>query len=193
MHRYSIDNDNYIKVFVGLTVVSAVINAILNIVIIPTIVKSNVLIQLVSLGLSFFISFELIFLIFDKWLWKLSFFNKLIKCPDISGKWEGTIKNPKFPEINAKVEILQTWTKIIINLKTDTAKSKTTALTFFVEDSNNPELCYIYFNKSTTKKLVSHGGTGVLTYVKDEDKLTGYYYTDKHRENHGDINLKRIH
>ena len=141
MHRYSIDNDSYIKILVGLTVVSALLNAMINIFIIPAIVKNDVLIQLVTLALSFFISFELIFVIFDKWLWKCWIFNKLTKCPNISGKWEGTINNPKFPEISTQVEIVQTWTKIIINLETETAKSKTKALTFYVEDSGNPELC----------------------------------------------------
>lgn len=192
MHRYSTDNDNYIKVLVILTVVSAVVNAIINIIIIPSIIKTNLFIQLASLTLSFFISFELIFEIFDKWLWKFPFFNKITKCPNISGKWKGTVDNPKFPEVNVDVEIKQSWTKIIINLRTENAKSKTKALTFYAEDSNNPEICYVYFNESTTKKLTSHGGTGILTFFKDRNMLVGHYYTDKHRENYGDIILKKI-
>lgn len=192
MHRYSIDNDNYIKVLVFLTVVSALFNAIINIVIIPLIIKNDFFIQVISLAVSFFISFELIFGIFDKWLWKFSFLNKLINYPNISGKWEGTIDNHIFPKVNVNVEIKQSWTKIIINLRTENAKSKTKALTFHAEDSNNPEIYYVYFNESSTKKLSHHGGTGVLTFRKDENILEGYYYTDKHRGNHGDIVLKKI-
>lgn len=193
MHRYSIDNDSYIKILVGLTVVSALLNAMIDIFIIPAIVKNDVLIQLVSLSVSFFISFELIFLIFDRLLWKWWFFNKLIKYPNISGKWKGTIDNHEFPVVEAIVEIKQTWTKIIIILETETAKSKTKSLTFYAEDSdNNPEIYYVYENKSNTKKLSHHGGTGELTFVKDKNMLVGQYYTDKFRENHGDIVLNKI-
>ena len=192
MHRYSTDNDNYVKMLVGLTIASAIFNAIINIIIIPSIIKNNFLIQLVSLVLSYFITFELIFEIFDKLLWKFSVFNKFIKCPNISGKWKGTIDNHEFPKVNVDVEIKQSWTKISIKLQSKNAKSKTKALTFFVEDSDNPEICYVYFNESTTKKLTSHGGTGILTFLKDENRLVGYYYTDKHRENNGDIILEKI-
>ena len=192
MHRYSIDNDSYIKILVGLTVVSALFNAMINIVIIPAIVKNDVLIQLVTLALSYFITFELIFVIFDKWLWMCWIFNKLTKCPNISGKWDGTIDNHEFPVVNASVEIKQTWTKIIINLVTENAKSKTKALTFYAEDSDNPEIYYVYESKSKTKNLSHHDGTGVLTLVKDKNRLEGYYYTDKFRKKHGDICLDKI-
>ncbi len=192
MHSYSTDNDNYVKVLMVLTIVSAAFNGIINIIIIPSIIKNNLFIQLVSLFLSFFITFELIFGIFDKLLWKFSFFNKIIKCPNISGKWKGTIDNHEFPKVNVDVEIKQSWTKISIKLQSKNAKSKTKALTFYVDDSDNPEIYYVYFNESTTKKLTSHGGTGILTFLKDENRLVGNYYTDKHRENYGDIFLEKI-
>ena len=89
------------------------------------------------------------------------------------------------------MEIKQRWTKIIINLKTETAISKTKALTFFAEDTTNPELCYVYYNEATTTNLKSHGGTGRLTFYKDKNQLIGDYYTDKHRENHGTIILNK--
>lgn len=191
MHRYSIDNDYYVTILATITLFSAILNAIINIIIIPTIITNNLLIQLACFIISFFISFEAILLLFDRCLWKLSFINKIIKCPNISGNWEGIINNPDYPQIPAEVEIKQTWTKIIINLKTETAITKTKALTFFAEDSDNPELCYIYYNESTTTKLKSHGGTGRLTFHKDKNSLEGDYYTDKHRKNHGTVVLNR--
>ena len=184
MHRYSIDNDYYVTILGAITLFSAILNAIINIIIIPTIITNNLLIQLVCLIISFFISFEAILLLFDRCLWKVSFINKIIKCPNISGNWEGIIHNPDYPQIPVEVEIKQTWTKIIINLKTE-------ALTFFAEDSDNPDLWYIYYNESTTTKLKSHGGTGRLTFHKDKNTLERDYYTDKHRTNHGTLVLNK--
>ena len=144
-------------------------------------------------GYSFhlFFGFGSVFWLFDNWLWKVSFINNMIKYPDISGKWIGTIDNPKYNPISTEVTIKQTWSKININLRTKTADSNTKALSFFVADYDNPRLTYIYYNKSKTTNLKSHGGTGDLEFIKSENVLKGDYYTDKQRINHGTIYLKR--
>ena len=193
MHNYSVDNDTQVTIMWILTITSALINALINIYILPKLefAATNIVYQILSLIIFYILSFETIFNIFDKYLWKLPVINNYINYPNISGEWKGTINNPKYNPISTKVEIKQTWTKIIMNLKTETAKSKTEALAFFVEDSMNPELNYIYFNEATTKNLKHHGGTGKLTFYKDKNMLKGSYYTNEHRENHGTITLKR--
>ncbi|MBQ2831380.1 hypothetical protein [Methanobrevibacter sp.] len=193
MHSYSIDTNNYSTILWFVTILSALLNAGLNIFILPKfgITGDNLNLQLLGLLISFFVSFNVIFWLFDYYIWKLSIINYLIKYPNISGKWTGTINNPDYEPIPTEVEIKQTWTKININLKTKTANSNTKALAFFVEDYDNPKLIYMYYNESETADLKSHGGTAKLEFLKSENVLKGDYYTDKHRTNQGTIYLKR--
>lgn len=193
MHSYSIDIDNYNTIMGFIIMGSALLILFVNIVILPFfgLTNDNLYSQIFGLFVSPILSFGGIFGLFDNYLWKVSFINKLIKCPNISGKWTGTIKNPEYDPISAEVIIKQTWSKININLRTETADSDTEALAFFVKKYENPRLAYIYYNTSETTDLKSHGGTGKLEYFKSDNVLKGEYYTDKHRTNHGTIYLER--
>ena len=83
-----------------------------------------------------------------------------------------------------------TWTKIIMNLYTPTASSRTTTLTFFTQNSSNPSLTYVYYNIAKNSDILqSHGGTGHLIFYKENQVLEGNYYTDEKRDNHGTIKL----
>jgi len=194
MHNYSIDVDNYTTIMWFITMGSALLIVFINIFIFPVlgITGDNIYSQLIGLFLSSIISFGGIFSLFDKYLWKVPLINSWIKCPNISGKWVGTIENPDYDPISTEVLIKQTWTKININLRTETADSDTEALAFSVENYENPRLKYIYYNTSETTNLKAHGGTGKLEFLKNDNILKGEYYTDKHRSNHGKICLKRI-
>lgn len=193
MHSYSIDIDNYKTIMRVIIMGSALLIVFINMVVLPFLGLSNdnIYSQIIGLFLSSILSFGGIFWLFDNCLWKVSFINKLIKYPDISGKWTGTINNSDYDPISTEVIIKQTWSKININLRTETADSDTEALAFFVSKYENPRLTYIYYNTSETTDLKSHGGTGKLEYFKSDNVLKGEYYTDKHRTNHGTIYLER--
>ena len=77
-----------------------------------------------------------------------------------------------------------------MNLYTPTARSRTTTLTFFTQNSSNPSLTYVYYNIAKNSDILqSHGGTGHLIFYKENQVLEGNYYTDEKRDNHGTIKL----
>ena len=195
MHRYSLDKENYERIWYIIILISTVFDVIINAIIIPKLqclFSNQIIFILFSIFITTLVSFYGFYYLFNNYLWKCRLINKKIGCPNISGNWKGKITNSKH-SIQTEVEIRQTWTEIVMNLKTATASSKTTALSFFTEDSKNPEIIYIYENKvRNTNKFHSHGGTGKLTFFKEEDKLIGNYYTDEQRETHGKIELKKI-
>ncbi|WP_295725934.1 hypothetical protein [uncultured Methanobrevibacter sp.] len=193
MHRYSVDKDNYEKIWYILIFISAIFDVIVNTWIIPfmqDLIPNPILSGLLSSFIISLLCFYGIFYAFDKWLWKAPIIGMWVDCPNISGKWEGEINNDKGYNIKVDVEIIQTWTKIIMNLYTPTARSRTTTLTFFTQNSSNPSLTYVYYNIAKNSDILqSHGGTGHLIFYKENQVLEGNYYTDEKRDNHGTIKL----
>lgn len=193
MHRYSIDKDNYETIWYVLIFLSAILDMIINIYFLPFLQKSipNIVLSgLLSSLIIILFCFYGVYYLFDNFLWKAPLIRKWVGCPNISGYWEGEISNNKGLKIKVSVEIKQTWTKIILNLYTETASSKTTTLAFFTENSNNPSLIYVYQNITKNSDILhDHGGTGKLTFYKDKMMLEGNYYTDEKRKNNGIIKL----
>ena len=133
--------------------------------------------------------FMLFFYTFDRYLWKLKFFNN----PNLGGKWNGNIKtsHSKGKEIDVEVTIKQTWSSISIVLKTSDSKSKSKTASISLSESR---LVYQYFNEplsSSVATLHKHYGVTFLDF-EVSDKLEGNYFTCRDRQTHGEIFLKRI-
>lgn len=196
MHRYSIDNDHYELILYSILLISAIFDLILTKIvsdILQSLISDHTILMIISFLFSTILCFYGGYYLFDNFIWKWNIINKIINCPNISGEWEGEIINKNYSPIKTNVEIKQTWSKIIINLNTETARSQTTTLGFFTNNSRNPKVTYIYYNKVVNSDILNdHGGSAELTYYKDENKLEGFYYTDQKRNNDGKIILRKI-
>lgn len=196
MHNYSTDKNNSQYIIGILLIISFILDFTINSIInngLSNLISDPFFVFFIIHIFTFIVSFGILFWLFDTKLWKLKIINNFVGCPDVSGKWKGYIYSTNYQPTETNVEIRQTWTKISINLKTKTASSKSETLAFFTQDSGNPELHYIYYNKvRDTTYLKSHGGTGFLTFFKEKKMLKGEYYTDEHRKNNGKLILNKV-
>lgn len=132
--------------------------------------------------------FMAVFYLFDRLLWK----SKLSKIPNLNGDWEGKIETShNGREFDIKVNIKQTWSSISIILETANSRSKSEVASISISKSR---LVYQFFNEpffKSEKTLHKHYGATMLDF-KGNGILKGFYFTDRDRQTHGDINLKRI-
>lgn len=196
MHSYSIDNKR-IKVlesmggisFLASLFILKIINGFVDSInSLPYINHIPYIPQISTFG----VVFIALFYLFDRHLWK-SKLSKLSKIPNINGDWEGKIETSHNgrEEIDVKVTIKQTWSSISIILETANSRSKSEVASISMSKSR---LVYQYFNEpsfSSVKTLHKHYGITMLDF-KGNDILKGFYFTDRDRQTHGDINLKRI-
>ncbi|MDD3753537.1 MAG: hypothetical protein PHQ17_03120 [Methanobacterium sp.] len=158
---------------------------------------------------SFFIDFSIIFFyelfyyLFDNTLWKYCHFIPSMKVPNLNGNWKGTLKssyNDQGTEdrvqINATMQISQTWQKIEIRLKTDNSKSKTVTAGFFTNNPNAIELSYQYQNEPNANAEINtmhiHKGTGWITLAPDTKSFEGEYYNGRDSKNHGCLKFNKV-
>jgi hypothetical protein len=142
--------------------------------------------------------FGLIFMIFDKWAWKIFTNIRFIKTPNLNGEWIGHLKT-SFDEHSSKKEakltIFQTWTKIKIILITDESSSQSDTASILTETPEGKYLNYQYTNKPKPEAVSTmsiHLGTGQLFYNKKENTLVGEYYSGRDRQNYGILHFKKI-
>jgi hypothetical protein len=134
---------------------------------------------------------------FDKFFWKWSIFKKLglVKIPNISGNWEGSLHTSHMDqEYPVNVTIAQSWTEMCMSLTTDQSESQTRTSSIIVLNSMEPILSYTYLSEPSSRAvgtMHSHLGTGILK-LKTNDKLMGEYYTGRDRLTFGSIQLRRI-
>lgn len=151
------------------------------------------LISPISIIAIFGFVFLLVFYLFDRYLWKISKAGlKLSKIPNLNGVWKGKIQTNYVEgmEIDADVEIKQTWSSISIVLKTKNSKSSSEVA--FIATSKS-QLIYHYFNQPSNisdKNLHKHYGT-VFLDLEGNDNLNGFYFTDRDRKTQGNICLNR--
>ncbi len=150
--------------------------------------------------LSVIIFYEVFYLIFDKWLWKLPLIP--VKVPNLNGEWKGTLdsnynetNDNSLTRVTPKMEITQTWQDIEIRLKTDQSTSETVTAAFFTKNPNAVKLSYQYLsdpNPHTIESMHKHEGTGWVTLSKDRKSFEGSYYNGRDSENHGSIKFEKI-
>ena len=135
--------------------------------------------------------------IFDHYLWRFRIFNilKLVKAPDLSGKWSGWV-NSSYSQTTTRtpvtVVIRQRWSKMVLRLETKHSRSHSYAATLKCDDLTYPEFVHLYVNepRSTAQDTMNtHRGTAILE-VKDAG-LEGEYYTGRGRSNFGTMKLRR--
>lgn len=175
----------------------------------------HVYLILISIGLAFIIQFVLkelnreipwwlgvpgifsiygsIYYVYANFLWKCSFIRVIfsIKTPIVAGIYSGDLKSSHDDFGSNKkieIEIWQSWSKILISLKTESSHSFSHTCSIAVEDHPIPTISYLYLNEpgaGSVKSMEIHYGMCMLDF-KDH-KLNGDFFTGRGRQTHGTI------
>ncbi len=144
--------------------------------------------------------YGLFYSIFDRRLWRIPIIQKigLVNLPNLNGNWEGYLLS-SFDEhstkYDARIEIIQSWTRISIILRTENSESHSIIATLTTENPGGIILSYAYLNepKANAKKTMHiHRGTAWLTLVKSGEMFEGEYYTGRDRQNYGSLHFERF-
>lgn len=134
----------------------------------------------------------IVLFIFDKWLWKLSFFHPwFVSSPDISGTWRGKIVSSWIDDktgeliepIDAFLVIYQTFSSINIQLITKESKSDLLSGNFIQNVTKPKKIAGIYNNipniLSRERSPIHYGGLLLEIHTGDRTTLEGEYWTDR--------------
>lgn len=161
-------------------------------------------------GLPTFTIFSILYFLWNHYLWAWPVIRRFTAPPDLRGVWEGGLassyeqssldefqsdggeEEPRLP----KMKIKQSWTNIKVSIEFYDSESTSTTASF-IQDMTDPVLRITYRNRpkgTADEAMVMHEGTNDLRYTpKSEsgDILQGKYYTDEHRNNHGQVRFRR--
>lgn len=148
-------------------------------------------------GPSPLVVYAVIFLLFDKYLWKWKIFRilRIVFCPNLNGRWEGFQrsfykKEGKNVEITACLEIKQNFSSVCVKGYYKKSNSDSVIATF-KELNGQIYLYYTYDNDPNSLKagtMQSHKGTAKMKLLPKENKLQGLYWNSI--GNQGDIFLE---
>jgi hypothetical protein len=131
--------------------------------------------------------------LFDNFLWRytLKRLRPFSTIPDLKGTWKGElVSSYNNTAIQVIVYIHQTWSKLLLELESDTSRSYTIMAKLNVKPGRENGLRYEYYNElkkfGTTPE---HRGSGHLLPSSDGKTLTGKYYTSEGSSNTGTIIL----
>lgn len=154
----------------------------------------NLILWPVSAG----VIYAAIYWLFEKYVWKLSIVSKLLRVPDLSGKWvcEGQSLNPDKSHSDAwegEITIIQSWDRLRIRLKTEQSGSNSIAAALVSDDADGFRLLYNYKNDPNLKEknLASHRGCAELIFDHSLKTAEGEYFNGHGRYTFGTMKLKR--
>lgn len=166
-------------------------------------------------SISAFAIFGLLYVAFDRFLWRWPLVRRFTSPPNLNGKWVGNISSSYQPEPadtdddrqpdggqpiddETQMSISQHWSTIEVTVTNPgSSRSESTSATFRTHKSD-PELLFTYVNKpigEAASELSMHEGTNTLRYTQSidgDDVLEGEYYTDEQRNNHGTMRFTRV-
>ncbi|MCB1824403.1 MAG: hypothetical protein H6974_15555 [Gammaproteobacteria bacterium] len=146
-----------------------------------------------------FAIFAGLYFLFNKYLWRVDRLRRILLVPDLNGTWDckgqTTLKNGVEADYqwNATITITQSWSKILIHLKTTQSESKSISASIFHEDGVGYRLLYQYNNNPNANELdlLNHSGSAELLFSEDMSSASGSYFTDRHRTTVGTMNLTK--
>ena len=145
--------------------------------------------------------YAFLFFLFDRYLWKWSFFRfiNIVISDDLNGTWNGIMKSSwdEFSaDITTKLVIKQTATTIKIWGTFNQSHSVSIHEYFGRNEMHNQSALYYFYkndpNYDAPRTMAMHEGSAILTYNKETNILSGYYYSGRDRHNHGTISVKRV-
>lgn len=194
MHEY-ISNKSHRKTVISII---AIISLLLNSLLAPAVDSFiNKLSQnlhpylypfIILLGVGFSLIFGILFFLFDRFIWKLipgikkQNLNGIYRCVGVSSyeqkQWSGDLL------------IKQTWSKILIKIRTKSSDSMSFMASVTVADDGEVILNYSYNNcpNGSNEKLKKHEGTAEIRFGKKSIKGKYYNYPND-RPRHGQLTL----
>jgi len=197
MHEYSLSYHDRKNIYYFVVILSGIIS-------IPITLFVGSISSILNLSLmapSGLVIFFLVFHLFDKYIWKLPFMYSLgiIKIPNLNGRWLATIKSSKSNnDIEARVTITQTYSKIKILLTTEQSRSESTMANIDIIDPNSFKLRYEYhaeFQKDENSEIKRHYGVTSLFLESENQEFDNNhkasYYTELNRSSLGTMYFAR--
>jgi hypothetical protein len=136
---------------------------------------------------------------FDRRLWRARWLRKigLVRVPNLSGEWSGFVKSSHdniTADHDVSLAIRQTWSHLSVVLRAEQSRSCSLIAAIHIDDPDGPALVYEYRNEPSSLAVETmhvHRGITHLTFDKDDDSLSGDYYTGRDRQTHGGIRVVR--
>jgi hypothetical protein len=203
MHDYSIDRHPKEKILFALAFFAITAAPLINDGISALIVQLNqagIFRASVITAIPVFLVFSAIYFAFDRVLWKVAILRKVLLVPDLNGRWTCTGRTtlqggqPANLDWNAEITITQSWSRILIHLRTQQSESKSIAASIFHESGVGYRVLYQYTNRPGADQLELRDHSGAAELRFDEACIAGegYYFTDRHRSTVGTTKLRRI-
>lgn len=211
LHGYTIKGASRINTIMLICVISYVIYLILRYCLNAVINIWQFNNGYVVIPITFSCVFGSLFIIIDKYLWKCYIVNRLLKIPNISGKWKCVGKSFKKssselqdkgviniePQYNweADINIIQTWTNICIIITTKQSESKSFMAQIEVIDRSYCQLTYAYANMTSAgadTDMRNHEGICRICFAENLTSGNGEYFTNpKDRLSYGRMEWTR--
>lgn len=129
--------------------------------------------------------YGLIYLLFDRYLWRLRIFATLgiVSTPNLNGRWKGKQRssyqeNGENVETNGYLEIEQTFSSVSVKSYYEKSKSES-AVGAFTKLNSEIYLFYVYDNDPNTLKrgnMQQHKGSGKIRYLPRDNRIEGFYW-----------------
>ena len=140
----------------------------------------------------------LLFWVYEKYLWRVSFISALHGVPYISGRYEGHVESSfDGKKYSIALEVHQTLTSVTVCLYTERSSSYSVIANIGKNGNANSFLAYVYKNTPRTVSndldMRAHDGFVCLEIFAAEQKLEGYYHNDpRERPTHGKLVCARV-
>lgn len=143
--------------------------------------------------------YGVLYWLFDRRIWKFRPLAKLLKVPDLSGKWEcvGTpVNSPSAAPWKGKVTIIQSWDRLRIHIETKTSVSDSLSAALLHDEAAGFRLMYHYSNtprvSAKAQMLAPHHGFAELVFAPGEQSASGDYFNGRGRNTFGTMVLTRM-
>lgn len=203
MHDYSIDGHPKDKIFFILAFVAIALAPVLNAWIALLVEKIGASEKLGSAAVTavpVFGLFALVYYLFNSHFWKWRLLRKILLVPDLNGIWrcdgQTTLKRGQRADVTweGTVTITQSWSKILIHLKTATSSSRSVAASLYRDPGVGYRLLYQYENDPQANQLdlAKHSGSSEILIPESCLEASGHYFTDQHRNTVGIMNWNKV-
>jgi hypothetical protein len=143
--------------------------------------------------------FSLLFVIFNRFIWRLAKLRQAVGIPNLEGKWEVSGRsydaenNPKYLW-SGVIDITQCYEKITVHLRTRQSASKSISAAIINEGRVGHRLIYSYRNQPDAgeKELAPHLGHCELLFDAQLTSARGNYFNGGGRFTHGTMELRKV-
>lgn len=150
-------------------------------------------------GFSALACFGVLYWCFEQFAWRWPLVRRVLLVPDLNGDWtckgHTTNRNGEAMSIdwNATVTIRQSWSRMVVRIKTAQSESHSIAASLYQEPGRGFRLIYHYENKPSAAEpgLQRHSGQCDLIFAEDSRSATGEYFTGQGRLTVGTMTLTR--